>query len=130
MSREGPPGTIVAALMRGLRRRCPNCGAGKAFESYFRLRERCPVCHYAFEREEGYWTGAMIVNIAACEIWFVIGFVATLILTAPDVNWAVILVVMLVTNGLLPIVFYPFSKTIWMAFDLHFSPPSANAGVG
>ena len=108
--------------MRGLRRRCPRCGEGKAFESYFRLRERCPVCGYLFEREEGYWTGAMIVNIAACEIWFIFGFVGILILTLPDVNWPAILGVMLVTNGLLPIVFYPFSKTIWMALDLHFHP--------
>jgi len=107
---------------RALRRRCPRCGEGKAFESYFRLRDRCPVCGYVFEREEGYWTGAMIVNIAACEVWFLIGFVATLILTLPDVNWTAILLVMLVTNGLLPIVFYPFSKTLWMAFDRKTNP--------
>jgi hypothetical protein len=28
--------------------------------------------------------------------------------------------VALLTNGLLPVVFYPWSKTIWMALDLYF----------
>ena len=46
-----------------------------------------PGLQLSFEREEGYWTGAMIVNIAACEIWLVIGFVGILIVTMPDVNW-------------------------------------------
>jgi hypothetical protein len=68
----------------------------------------------------------MIVNIAACEIWFVIGFVGILIATMPDVKWGPILAVMLITNGLLPIVFYPFSKTIWMGLDLHFHPDGVN----
>jgi hypothetical protein len=38
------------------------------------------------------------------------------------VNWAAILVVMLVTNGILPVLFYPYSKTLWMAFDLRVHP--------
>ena len=121
---------MTGQVMRGFRRRCPRCGEGKAFESYFKMRERCPVCGHSFEREEGYWTGAMIVNIAACEIWFFIGFVGILIATVPDVNWSAILAVMLVTNGLLPILFYPFSKTIWMALDLRFHPAGeGEAGV-
>ncbi|MGH2755292.1 MAG: DUF983 domain-containing protein [Actinomycetota bacterium] len=113
---------MIRQIARGFKRRCPRCGEGKAFDSYFRLRTHCPVCRYPFEREEGYWTGAMIVNIAACEIWFFVLLVGVLIATAPDVDWGTVLIVALVTNGLLPIVFYPFSKTIWMALDLHFHP--------
>jgi uncharacterized protein (DUF983 family) len=113
---------LLRMVLRGFRRRCPRCGRGKAFASYFTLRERCPVCGYGFYREEGYWVGAMIINIAACEVWFFLLFVGSLLLTLPDVNWPVILVVALVTNGLLPIVFYPHSKTVWMAIDLHFHP--------
>jgi len=109
-------------LMRGLRRRCPRCGEGKAFESYYRMRDSCSVCGYTFEREEGYWTGAMIVNIAACEAWFFVLFVGVLIATLPNVDWVPVLIVALITNGLLPVLFYPHSKTIWMALDLHFHP--------
>lgn len=116
----------LGMAIRGFRRRCPRCGQGKAFESYFRLRERCPICAYDFYREEGYWTGAMIINIAACEIWFFVLFVGSVLLTWPDIEWPLVLLVALVTNGLLPILFYPHSKTVWMALDLHFHPAGRN----
>ena len=109
-------------LRRGLFKRCPNCGGGKLFQGFFKLKPSCPTCGYLFEREEGYWTGAMIVSIAACEVWFFLLFVGILITTAPDIEWGPVLAVALITNGLLPVIFYPHSKTIWMAMDLHFSP--------
>ncbi len=49
-------------------------------------------------------------------------FVGTLIATLPEVEWVPLAIVALVTNGLLPIVFYPHSKTIWMALDLYWHP--------
>jgi hypothetical protein len=61
----------------------------------------------------------MIVNIAACELWFAILFVAVIVATLPDVAWVPLLAVALLTNGLLPVVFYPWSKTIWMALDVY-----------
>ena len=114
-----PPG-FGTALFRALRRRCPRCGAPGIFVSFFHLRDRCPACAFRFEREEGYWTGAMIVNIAACEVWFAILFVVGVIPTFPHVPWGLLLGVGLFTNGLLPVVFYPWSKTIWMALELYF----------
>ena len=35
------PGWTVLTL-RGLRRRCPRCGAGRLFARWFRMAERCP----------------------------------------------------------------------------------------
>lgn len=109
-------------LRRGLARRCGRCGRGKAFRTYFQMRDRCEVCGYSFERESGYWVGALIVNIAVCEIWFFSLFIGTIVATAPNVAWEALLVAGLVTNGMLPVIFYPFSKSVWMAFDLHFHP--------
>lgn len=37
---------------------------------------------------------------------------------APDIDWVTLLVIGAVTNLIFPVLFYPFSKTIWMAFDL------------
>ena len=62
----------------------------------------------------------MIVNIAALRDLVPDRARGDPAATVPDVNWGSILVVMLVTNGMLPIVFYPFSKTIWMALDLQY----------
>lgn len=32
------------AMLRGWRRRCPNCGQGPMMKSYLKVRESCPVC--------------------------------------------------------------------------------------
>ena len=121
-------GLPIATLVgRGVRKRCPMCGRGKVFRTFFKMNPSCPSCGYMFERESGYWTGAMIVNIAVAEIWFALLFGVVVLATLPDIPWAPLLIVALVTNGLLPIVFYPHSKTLWMALDLYFHPEK---GVG
>ncbi len=35
---------LKPAVLRGLRRRCPSCGAGSLFRGYLKVRESCPVC--------------------------------------------------------------------------------------
>ena len=32
------------ALLRGWRRRCPNCGSGNMFSGYLKVRDTCPSC--------------------------------------------------------------------------------------
>jgi uncharacterized protein (DUF983 family) len=118
--------TFAGAFLRGLRRRCPRCGEPGIFDGYFTLKERCPNCGFRFEREEGYWTGAMAINIGMCEVWFLTLFLTVVFVTMPDIAWAPLLAIALVTNGLLPILFYPLSKTIWMAFDVYYHSDEAD----
>lgn len=35
------------AMLRGWRRRCPNCGSGPLFNGYLSVRDTCPVCNAA-----------------------------------------------------------------------------------
>lgn len=35
---------IGQALLRGWRRRCPNCGTGPLLRSYLKVHDSCPVC--------------------------------------------------------------------------------------
>ena len=122
MTRSPERPTLAEALVRGMRKRCPACGLGKAFLSWFKMADTCPQCGYSFSREEGYWVGALIVNIAVAEAWFALLFAAVVLATMPDVAWRPLLVVGVVTNTLLPALFYPYSKTLWMAVHLHFVP--------
>ena len=110
--------SAVRALGRGLLKRCARCGHGRLFRRYFGLVPRCPGCGLRFEREEGYWVGAMIVNIAVTELTFGIVLVAGILLWWPDVPWAVLTVAAEAVNAIVPVVFYPWSKTIWMALDV------------
>jgi uncharacterized protein (DUF983 family) len=36
---------VLAAVLRGLRGRCPNCGEGRLFRSYLKPVETCASCH-------------------------------------------------------------------------------------
>ena len=39
------------ALLRGWRRRCPNCGAGPLLSGYLSVRDTCPVCGEDFHHQ-------------------------------------------------------------------------------
>jgi uncharacterized protein (DUF983 family) len=59
----------VSALHGIFHQLCPRCRIGNIYpKSIFRgfpaMRERCPVCGLTFEREEGYFLGAMLVDYA------------------------------------------------------------------
>ena len=112
----GFPGTGTL-FWRGATRRCPRCGAGHLFRHYFTLKPDCPECGLHFEREEGYWVGALAVNIAIVMAIFVVAFVVILALTVPDVPVGPSLAVLVPIMVFGPILFYPFSKTLWMAID-------------
>ncbi len=35
---------VRSAMLRGWRRKCPNCGTGPMMKSYLKVRDTCPVC--------------------------------------------------------------------------------------
>jgi uncharacterized protein (DUF983 family) len=104
-------------LWRGATLRCPRCGSGRLFRRYFTIVDNCPRCGLHFEREPGYWTGALAINIALVFAIFIVAFVVILVFTVPDVPVAPTLAVLVPIMIIGPIVFYPFSKTLWMAVD-------------
>jgi uncharacterized protein (DUF983 family) len=118
-------------LWWGMTKRCPRCGAGHLFRRWFTIVDDCPRCGLHFEREDGYWAGALAVNITVTGALFGIVFIALLAVTIPDVPVAPLLAVLVPIVVIVPIVGYPFSKTIWMAIDhaiLHRLDPTAGAG--
>lgn len=111
-------------LGRGLVKRCARCGSGGLFTTWTKMVDTCPRCGMRFEREEGYWVGAMTVNIVVTEIWFVIFLVIGILLTWPELPVLPLVGIGVVVNGLFPVFFYPFSKTVWLAIDLAFFHPA------
>jgi len=80
--------------------------------------DRCSRCDLLFERGEGYFLGAMAVNLGVTEAAVALVLVLGIVLTWPHVPWTWLLVVSLAVNAALPIVFYPYSKTLFVAFDV------------
>jgi len=112
---------------RALRLRCPNCGQGRLFTSWLRMRERCPVCGLRLERgEEGYQVGSYMFNIVAAELVFAALFLGAVVLTWPTPPWKVLEYGGIALMVVAPFVFFPFSKTLFLAFDLLFRPAGSD----
>src|SRR5580704_7159131 len=106
-------------LARGLVRHCPRCGSGHLFSSWFRLRPRCPGCGMKFEREEGFWLGGYVINIALGEASIL---VLLAVLIGMEANQAAINAVLFLGIGAFlavsgPLIAFPYSRTIWSAID-------------
>ena len=119
------PLTNRRLLRRGLRRRCPLCGGGGVFETFFTVRERCPRCNFPIQREEGHWLGAIGINmIVTLSLLFVTMLVAFL-LTIDERRAALVLVPCFLVAGLTPVLFFGSSHTLWSAIDLAHAPARA-----
>lgn len=104
---------------RGLLLRCPNCGKGKLFKRGYTMYDRCAVCGWTFYREEGYWTGAMAVNLVVTELVVAAGVIP---LAAMQVPWLPLFAIGIPVTILLPFLFYRHSKSFWMSIDFIIHP--------
>ena len=86
------------------------------------MDENCDGCGLHFEREPGYWVGAMIINTIVIFSTFLLSFGGLVLLTWPEVPWTTVLSATLLINLVVPTVFYPLSKTVWLALELSWHP--------
>lgn len=93
------------------------------------MNDPCPVCGLVFEREPGYFLGAMYVSytiavIILVPLWFLAGWLF------PDLDYMVVpLVAFIPFVPLIPFVFR-YSRVIWIYFDrgTSFSETSTHQG--
>jgi uncharacterized protein (DUF983 family) len=104
-------------LVRGARKRCPRCGERKIFDGFFKLTPRCPVCDLRFEREEGGFLGAMALNYTVAIVFWLVVMAVGIALTVPVVPVAPLLVASIGVLTVVPVWFYPRSKTLWAAIE-------------
>jgi uncharacterized protein (DUF983 family) len=114
-------GVVARMIGRALLLRCPRCGKPGILEHWLKARAQCPHCGIRPDRgEKDHWLGAYAVNLVVSEVIWALSMVAVLVITWPDVPWT-----FLEYGGALlmiaaPFVFYPFSRTLWLAADLAF----------
>ena len=118
-------------LARGAMKRCPLCGGGGLFTRWFQMLPRCPGCGHHFEREEGFFLGAYAINLGITEGLVLLAIIPSILLAAddPDTSIVPILAAAVVAAVVSPLVFYPFSRTIWAAVDLLLRPSDSREPV-
>lgn len=88
------------------------------------MRARCSTCGLRLERgEQGYHVGSYMFNIIAAELLWAAIFLGILVATWPSPPWDVLLYGGIAIMVIAPFLFFPFSKTVFLAFDLIFRPP-------
>ena len=107
-------------LWRGVRLRCPRCGAGPLFRGPFRMHVECLVCNLTFEREQGYFVGAIYINYGATALLLVAGFFALERFT--DISVTQQLLLWGAFAIAIPLAFFRHSRSLWMSLDYIVNP--------
>ena len=99
-----------------LRLRCPKCREGHVFDSKGRPNPRCPICDISFDREEGYFLGAMYFSYFLAVGFLVVCYITgCFLLPSWSREWVA---------GLAVLLFIPFAplitryaRVLWIYYD-------------
>ena len=117
---EMDTGRARRIFVRGLKLKCPNCGLGPLYVSLFRMRRECDYCDLVFEREQGYFIGAIYINIIATEsTLFLTLLIYGLITGTVDQR---ILTILFVLAVIIPLLFFRHSRSLWLSIDHILNP--------
>ena len=91
------------------------------------MAERCPGCGLRFERrpEEAFFLGAFVIAFGVTEGAVLLVLFAFILVEASSGGRSSVVPALGVAAAaavILPLAFYPFSKTIWCAIDLAMHP--------
>lgn len=106
--------------------KCARCHKGKVFENNnpysfmngLTMKDSCSECHLKYEREPGFFFGAMYVSYALMSGIFIVWFLADLLWIHMDAITLAIAVV-LTMLVLFPIV-YRTARIVWLNFFVRF----------
>lgn len=106
--------------------KCPRCHKGKVFENNnpysfknaFTMNDSCSECHLKYEREPGFFYGALYVSYALMSGIFIVWFLADLLWIHME---AVSLAIVVMASMLLlfPVV-YRSARIVWLNFFIRF----------
>lgn len=119
--------SISGVLLRGARLRCPVCGRASVFQSPFRVRHHCTACGALFQREDGFFVGAIMINVVTTEA--AVMATAGLWLLASAGGGAALLTLLIAVALLFPVAFYHHAWSLWLAAD-HFVETLPQHGGG
>lgn len=111
---------LLKVLSRSILLRCPCCGLGRVSKYWFRSPSNCSQCGALFEREPGFYLGAMIFS---CAIATVTAAIVVVILTVWDLASRESALALGLGLGLgIPLLFFPWARSFWLGIDQYFDP--------
>jgi uncharacterized protein (DUF983 family) len=97
--------------------RCPRCLQGRVYSGLMRMNDHCSVCRIRFEKEPGYFLGAMYASY-----FLGVGFLTAFYVAARSLfpDWPSALVAAAAVVPYIPLVpvVWRYSRVIWMHIDI------------
>jgi uncharacterized protein (DUF983 family) len=118
---------VWGTLWAILRQRCPRCREGRIFRGTFAMNDPCPTCGLIFQREEGFFLGAMYISYPV-SVAFLIPAYFVLSYLLPTWNGAVVALLALVPYLPLSPAVFRYSRVLWIYFDRAADPHGGLAG--
>jgi uncharacterized protein (DUF983 family) len=112
-----------------LQQRCPRCREGRMFRGVMTMNDPCPVCGLVFEREPGYFLGAMYFSYALAVLILVPFYFLAAWLIPEGYDKLVPFAAVLPYLPLMPLVFR-YSRVLWVYFDRAVSPSETSSHEG
>jgi uncharacterized protein (DUF983 family) len=106
-----PSGKLL--MWRALWRRCPICGWGRIFRSYFAMNWACPICGSVFWRNDGEYLGPMVIDYTVAVTVAMVSWAPLAVLGASDMLQVIIPTLMTVGITLAAM---PWSRSFWTIF--------------
>ena len=102
----------VMILLRGILGRCPACGRGQVFHSFYGLNSTCSMCGNRFHVDGSPTVGAMIITMFVTILLGFIGGILLVIMWPEQVLWGLagLLTGIAVSSGL----FYRVARGLWV----------------
>lgn len=93
------------------------------------MEPSCPTCGLVFGRIPGHWLGSWFLNVCLVQAVVLLVLLIGTGSTWPDPPMLAIAVGAGVAAIVTPIVFFPFTRTVWTAIDLAMRPLDYDDGV-
>jgi uncharacterized protein (DUF983 family) len=115
-------GRTLRLFGRAFLLRCPHCGRGPVLRHWLGLRVTCGACGLRLQRgEHDTFTGAMFILFTMVGV-VSYAAIAVALLVAGTTPWDLLQYGLPLLALVEVLAFFPFSKLLWLAFDLALRP--------
>lgn len=106
--------------------KCPQCHQTNVFKTnnpfdlkrFDKMNETCSCCGVKFEKEPGFYQGAMYVSYALMAGWFIVTWAFDTFVTKSEI-WQYLTFFILTTILFMPLTFR-ISRLLWINFFIHY----------
>ena len=112
----------MGKLSAAVKLKCPRCGKGELFENtgiipkkgMFNMLTNCSYCGLKYEKEIGFFYGAMYISYMLNMSFFVAATVAYYIFLEEKIDWRIYIILYITITIFLTKWMYRMSRSLWL----------------